>query len=146
MPPSPSGFIGGAGARFSRGGQIADAIVPGRDGTIILPPDQPAGLLEKLEELSDHFPEKQRQEFKKQDLLLRMETLRRRLKGGKGLRNKVGTTAKPSSKTKLSSSNIAKSFNFLKGLTGALPDTRIGLALSEKISHIVEKVRRLPDG
>ena len=75
-----------------------------------------------------------------------MEALRSRLKGSKGIQKKYsGETATPT-KADLSSSSIAQTFTYLQGLAKGLPNERIGLALTQKISHIVDSVRRKPDG
>ena len=104
----------------------------------------PIGLLDKLEELSEHLPEDARKEFDDHDLLLRMESLKSRLKGSRGLHSIVKHREKTSKTVSLTA--VSSVFSYLKGMVSLHPNRRIGLALTTKITHIVDTIRRRTHG
>jgi len=95
-------------------------------------------------ELSEFLPEEARKDFDGSDLLLRMETLKRRLAGSEGLHARA---LRPSKRPlSVPPAAIAGALSYLKGLSALLPDRRIGLALASKITHIVGTIRRRTHG
>ena len=101
-------------------------------------------LLAHLQKMSEDLPDQSRQYFDEHDLLLRMETLRRKLKGYQGLHTLAGN--QPKKTTTISIPKVIDTLGFLKDLAGEIPEERIGLALTSKITHIVDSIRREPHG
>ena len=101
-------------------------------------------LLDRLEALSEFLPEDARKSFEDRDLFLRMESLKNRLKGSMGVHSLVKRGKKQIRLVSLSA--VAGVFLYLKGMVRLHPNKQIGLALTTKITHIVDTIRRRTHG
>jgi hypothetical protein len=118
---------------------------PDSSEAVGIDPDDSIQLLQRIEELYDSLPEDAKTFYDENDLLLRMETLKRKLQGAKGVLAQYAENAGDSD-ARVTGASVADAFSYIRGLAGGLPDPRIGLALTSKITHIVETIRREPHG
>ncbi len=125
---------------------VMDSDAEDPQGVMGVDPDDSIQLLARLEELSEYLPVEAKQLFDDQQLFLRMEALKQKLKGSKGIHahNIPISVARKDTlpAAAVSPSAVADTFSFIGGLTESLPNKQIGLALSSKITHIVGIIRR----
>ena len=101
-------------------------------------------LLDHLEALSEHLSDDAKKTFEDQDLLLRMESLKSRLMGSKGIHS-LSEQGKNRTRS-VSLSAVSGVFTYLKGIVRLHPNRQIGLALTTKITHIGDTIRRRTHG
>ena len=94
--------------------------------------------------MSEFLPGEARRHFDNDDLLLRMETLKRKLSDERGIHTKE--TSEVKSHLSVSLTEVIDLLSYLKGLIAFHPNKRIGLALTAKITHIVNTIRRITHG
>ena len=109
-------------------------------------PDESPELFEYLESLTDYVPEGRKEELTKEDLVLRIESLRSRLEGRGGLLRRIEQVKAPEPAAADPASKMARAFTFFAGLTDYLPDERIGNALKSKLQKIVGTIRSSSHG
>ncbi len=104
-----------------------------------------AALMEYLEGLARHLPDKPRKRFDASDIKLRMQYIRERLEGRSGLKQRVerrllerpaaGREAVPD--VKVTSSRLAGTLRFLRGLATLLPDREVKSSLDGKLDSVI---------
>jgi hypothetical protein len=103
-----------------------------------------AALLDRLIDLSEFLSDEALEILNRHDLLLRMETLKTRFLGSKGIH--LRAVMENTHMSSVSASAVADVFSYLLGFAEAHPNKRIGLALTAKITHIVSTIRRRTHG
>ena len=105
-------------------------------------------LMEHLSELAEHLPEGKKDEFEKRDMLLRMEALKKKLKGVRGIRKRLAkeSVAMRERTPVVGSGSIQKALGYLKGISRLLPNRKIGLVLQTRLSDILGKLRGRSSG
>ena len=123
-------YFKGVRGRLEKGGGTAD----------------PGSLLDYLGKLSDYLPERERKRFRGSTERLAMESLKARLAGKKGLRQKVAEgfhPAVPRRDKPMTRSRVVDTFSYLKDLASWHPDKAVGAAMRDRIEAIVARMGRL---
>ncbi len=105
----------------------------------------PADLLDYLGKLSDYLPERERKRFRGSTERLAMESLKARLAGRKGLRQKVAESKHPTvprRDTPMTRSRVVDTFSYLRDLAAWHPDKAVGAAMRDRIESIVARMGR----
>ncbi|MGA2479153.1 MAG: hypothetical protein ABSG63_10440, partial [Spirochaetia bacterium] len=108
-------------------------------------PSGPADLLDYLEKLSDYLPEREKKRFQRSPERLAMESLKARLAGKHGLRQKVAEKFRPDAprrKEPMTRSLVVDTFSYLKDLTAWLPDQGMAKDMKKRIDSIVTRMGR----
>jgi len=108
-------------------------------------PSNPVDLLDYLGKLSDYLPEREKRQFKGSNERLAMESIKARLAGKKGLRQKVAadfTPATASRKEPMTRSLVVDTFSYLKDLAAWHPDKTVGAAMKDRIESLVARMGR----
>jgi hypothetical protein len=106
----------------------------------------PSGLLDYLGKLSDYLPEREKKRFRGSTERLAMESLKARLAGKKGLRQKIAEElhpAVPRHDKPMTRSRVVDTFSYLKDLASWHPDKAVGAAMRDGIEAIVARMGRL---
>jgi hypothetical protein len=109
--------------------------------------------MDYLAGLARHLPEGQRKRFDESDIRLRMQHIRDRLTGQAGLKARaesrvkaetarVGASSRATGipEIKVTSSRLAGTLRFLKGLAGLLPDRQVGSSLDDKVDSVIVQI------
>jgi hypothetical protein len=105
----------------------------------------PADLLDYLGKLSDYLPEREKKRFRGSTERLAMESLKARLAGRKGLRQKVAESKHPTfprRDTPMTRSRVVDTFSYLRDLAAWHPDKAVGAAMRDRIESIVARMGR----
>jgi hypothetical protein len=105
----------------------------------------PADLLDYLGKLSDYLPEREKKRFRGSTERLAMESLKARLSGRKGLRQKVAAAKHPTVSrrdTPMTRSRVVDTFSYLRDLAAWHPDKAVGAAMRDRIESIVARMGR----
>ncbi len=108
-------------------------------------PSSPVDLLDYLGKLSDYLPEREKKRFRGSNERLAMESLKARLAGKRGLRQKVADSypaAKTAKKQAMTRSRVVDTFSYLKDLAAWHPDKAVGAAMRDRIESIVARMGR----
>jgi hypothetical protein len=105
----------------------------------------PGELLDYLGKLSDYLPEREKKRFRGSTERLAMESLKARLAGKTGLRQKVAenfhpTVARP--QKPMTRSRVVDTFSYLRDLAAWHPDKAVGAAMRDRIESIVARMGR----
>ena len=106
----------------------------------------PGSLLDYLGKLSDYLPEREKKRFRGSAERLAMESLKARLAGKKGLRQRVAEGFNPTVPRRdkpMTRSRVVDTFSYLKDLAAWHPDKAVGAAMRERIEAIVARMGRL---
>ncbi len=106
----------------------------------------PGDLLDYLGKLSDYLPDRERKKFRGSNERLAMESLKTRLAGGRGLRQKVAEHFRPAAAgpgARMTRSRVVDTFSYLRDLAAWLPDKTVAAAMRERIESIVARMGRL---
>jgi hypothetical protein len=102
-------------------------------------------LLDYLGKLSDYLPEREKRRFRGSTERLAMESLKARLAGRQGLRQKVaGSYKSPPTRSKkpMTRSRVVDTFSYLRDLAAWHPDKAVGAAMRDRIESIVARMGR----
>ena len=114
-----------------------------------------SNLLEYLEGLTDFLVEARKKRYTKSIMKLKVESLKMRLKGHRGLLESLAEKekGKESSDVKektesshVSNNDIENTLDYIKGLTGFLPENRGGEAMNLKLQKLLEKIEEGKNG
>jgi hypothetical protein len=108
-------------------------------------PASPVDLLDYLGKLSDYLPEREKKRFRGSNERLAMESIKARLAGKKGLRQKVAASfpqAPSRRKEPMTRSLVVDTFSYLKDLAAWHPDKAVGAAMRDRIESIVTRMGR----
>jgi len=108
-------------------------------------PTSPVDLLDYLGKLSDYLPEREKKRFRGSNERLAMESIKARLAGKKGLRQKVAASfpqAPSRRKEPMTRSLVVDTFSYLKDLAAWHPDKAVGAAMRDRIESIVTRMGR----
>ena len=108
-------------------------------------PAGPRDLLDYLENLSEYLPERDKKSFRASTQRLAIESLKARLAGKKGLRERVSKRYRPfvsKATAPLSRPRIVDTFSYLKDLAGWLPDRSVGAAMRERLDSLIARMGR----
>jgi hypothetical protein len=109
-----------------------------------------AALMDYLAGLAEYLPDKQRKRFDASDVKLRLEYIRERLRGARGLMSRLereagseaagapGTPDAP--EVTVSSDKVAGALRFLKGLTALLPGRKAADSLESKLDSVIVRI------
>lgn len=107
------------------------------------------GLLDYLGKLADHLPNGVKSQFQESDERLRMEVLKSKLFGRRGLRKKAETrdpVAGSAPPPRLTRSKIADTFGYMKDLAVFIRDGGMRKNMMTKLESLVGKLRGRKDG
>jgi len=105
----------------------------------------PSNLLGYLESLTQFLPEEKRISFYNSDMHLKLETLRAKISGKENFRSKIEKKHLPVPKkmeTKITSTKVEKTFDYIEKLSTFLPDKAISSAMKGRIKDILENMRK----
>ncbi len=108
-------------------------------------PANPGDLLDYLGKLSDYLPEREKKRFRGSNERLAMESLKARLAGKRGLRQKVAASypaVGAGKKQPMTRSRVVDTFSYLKDLAAWHPDKAVGAAMRDRIESIVARMGR----
>jgi hypothetical protein len=108
-------------------------------------PSNPGDLLDYLGKLSDYLPEREKKRFRGSNERLAMESLKARLAGKKGLRQKVAESFTPAAhhrKEPMTRPLVVETFSYLKDLAAWHPDKAVGAAMRDRIESLVARMGR----
>jgi hypothetical protein len=146
---TPQSGIGGAGQ--ARPKETAEAIqektdetVPGEIAKVRV--ETPADLFGYLSHLTKFLPEKMQEEFFASDIRLRLESIRTKLLGKRGLLDRAvvryGTRpSQPLKKRKAKKEHVGNLLSFLQSLSVHHPDRSLALAMKYKITYILQQLK-----
>jgi hypothetical protein len=120
----------------------ADRSAPGRS-SVDVTPDTQIGLLDYLVGLASDLPQQKRETFEHSDIPLRIERLKSRLQGRRGLNEELGRfrdASRRKGSSELTPTSVAKTLEFLRGLSDYHPNTSVGNALSERVGRILNRM------
>jgi hypothetical protein len=106
----------------------------------------PGDLLDYLGKLSDYLPDREKKRFRGSNERLAMESLKARLAGRRGLREKVAERFPPTAPRRaaaMTRSRMVDTFSYLRDLAAWHPDKAVAEAMREKIESIVSRMGRL---
>ena len=107
----------------------------------------PGDLLDYLGKLSDYLPDREKRKFRGSNERLAMESLKARLAGHKGLREKVAEQFRPKKTPRrpprMTRSRVVDTFSYLRDLAAWHPDKAVAEAMRERIESIVSRMGRL---
>jgi tetratricopeptide (TPR) repeat protein len=103
---------------------------------------KPAHLLAYLEDLTRYLPEKERDSFESSDMPLRMESLRAKLEGRKGLIRRFSESGRDepvqAADEPLQRNKVKESFSFFDQLASFLPDNEVKISLKQRLGRILK--------
>jgi hypothetical protein len=120
----------------------SDRSAPGRS-SVDVTPDTQIGLLDYLVGLASELPQQKRETFEHSDIPLRIERLKSRLQGRRGLNEELGRfrdASRRKGSSELTPTSVAKTLEFLRGLSDYHPNTSVGNALSERVGRILNRM------
>jgi hypothetical protein len=106
------------------------------------------GPLALLEELGEYLPKRQPERRKKNvfmrsDARLKLDYLKSRLEGHKGIMQKIQADYSPGVSTgSVSLQKVADAFIFIKELAGHYPDPSVGTMMQSKLDSILRRIKR----
>jgi hypothetical protein len=104
--------------------------------------EKPAHLLAYLEDLTRYLPEKERDSFESSDMPLRMESLRAKLEGRKGLIRRFSESGRDepvqAADEPLQRNKVKESFSFFDQLASFLPDNEVKISLKQRLGRILK--------
>ena len=106
-------------------------------------PRTPGRLFGYLQELTGYLPEDEKSIFHHSDIHFKMEFLKTKLGGRKGIRKQIETQYQPrkaKAVRQISRKKLANAFSYMKGLASFLPDRNIGDIMQSKISGILRRL------
>jgi len=139
-PGMEPGAEAGAKAGAEAGAQTAAdqplAGVPTAEG--------PLALLEELGEyLPKRQPERRKNVFMRSDARLKLDYLKSRLEGHKGIKQKIEDNYAPrGSADSVTLQKVADAFIFIKELAGHYPDPSVGTMMQSKVDSILRRIKR----
>ncbi len=110
-----------------------------------IPEEKSSDLLGYLEHLAGFLPEKQRSSFENSEMKLKIESLREKLKGKKGLKNQIEqnySVNKKNQSIQMTKDKITDTLSFMSNLSDYHPDKEIGHALKDKIAFMLNTIKR----
>jgi hypothetical protein len=104
----------------------------------------PLALLEELGEyLPKREPERRKNVFMRSDARMKLDYLKSRLEGHKGIRQRIEQDYSPDSSTgSVSLQKVADAFIFIKELAGHYPDPSVGTMMQSKVDSILRRIKR----
>jgi len=109
----------------------------------------PEGPLALLEELGEYLPKRQperrrKNAFMRSDARMKLDYLKSRLEGHKGIMQKIQESYAPSppSAGSVSLQKVADAFIFIKDLAGYYPDRTVGTMMQSKVDSILRRIKR----
>jgi len=120
-----------------------------------------SNLLEYLEGLTDFLVDARKNKYTKSIMKLKVETLKLRFRGHKGLLNtlsgseddsvekiaaRVASGVRETGGQILTNNDIENTFSYIKDLAGFLPEKSGGEAVNRKLQHLLEKIEAETDG
>jgi len=112
-------------------------------------PEQTGPLLDYLSDLATSLPAGKRSEFLASDAHMKLEYLRARFSGQRGLHSdgaRFGAEARPDPGLRLTKQKVADTLDYISNISGFLPDAAIGSALQKRVSLVTERLRQLKEG
>jgi hypothetical protein len=106
-------------------------------------------LLDYLSDLATSLPDAKRSEFLASDAHLKLEYLRSRFSGRRGLHTdgaRFGADNWPDPALRLTKQKVADTLQYIANISGYLPDAAIGSALQKRVSLVTERLRQLKEG
>jgi hypothetical protein len=103
------------------------------------------GLLDYLGKLANHLPNGVKSRFQESDERLRMEVLKSKLFGRRGLRKRASThepAGKPAGPVHLTARKIADTFSYMKDLAVYIRDTGLRKNMMGKLESLLGKLGR----
>ena len=111
---------------------------------------QEAGMLDYLVNLAHELPPDRAVNFEHSEFRLRIETLKSRLAGRKGLlkrmqgyRDQIGLSNDDADQRPITPSRIAETFAFLRRLAGNLPNQPVGEILQQRAGGLLERLKAI---
>ena len=111
---------------------------------------QEAGMLDYLVNLAHELPPDRAVNFEHSEFRLRIETLKSRLAGRKGLlkrmqgyRDQIGLSSDEADDRPITKSRIAETFAFLRRLAGNLPNQPVGEILQQRAEGLLERLKAI---
>jgi hypothetical protein len=104
----------------------------------------PLALLEELGEyLPKRQPERRKNVFMRSDARLKLDYLKSRLEGHKGIKQKIEDNYAPrGSADSVTLQKVADAFIFIKELAGHYPDPSVGTMMQSKVDSILRRIKR----
>jgi hypothetical protein len=104
----------------------------------------PLALLEELGEyLPKRQPERRKNVFMRSDARLKLDYLKSRLEGHKGIMQKIEDNYAPrGSVDSVTLQKVADAFIFIKELAGHYPDPSVGTMMQSKVDSILRRIKR----
>ena len=111
------------------------------------PEKEPDNLFDYLDKLTKFLPAEKRCEYQDSETRLRLASLKAKLDGDPGILSRIQSektteelSADKENTVKLTKDRIGTTLNFMTGLTGALPDSKIAESLGDKLKHILSRL------
>jgi hypothetical protein len=111
-----------------------------------LPPKKPGRLLDYLSNMTNYLPQEAGFQSRENEMRVKLETVRGRLSGKKGLFRYIENSFRPqpsSSGGGLTSEKLVSTFSFMKDLSCFMPDPKMSMLIRRKIDAILGKMRHV---
>jgi len=111
----------------------------------------PVKLLDYLANMSNYLPQESRFSHMGNEMRLRVESLRSRLSGRRGLFERIKSSFEFPEEHRaggnaLTSQNLVSTFSFIRELSHYVPDKNLSSIMRNKIERILGKIRRVAGG
>jgi hypothetical protein len=112
-----------------------------------MPAPSATGPLALLEELGEYLPKRQPERrkssaFMRSDARLKLDYLKSRLEGHKGIMHRIEESYSPGPSTgDVTLQKVADAFIFIKDLAGYYPDRSVGTMMQSKVDSILRRIK-----
>jgi hypothetical protein len=142
------GGVGKAGEAEKPAQGSAETAAPEAQATPAGPPELPSaeGPLALLEELGEYLPkrnpERRKNVFMRSDARMKLEYLKSRLDGRRGIKQTIEEGYAPAaSSDPVTLQKVADAFIFIKELAGHYPDPSVGTMMQSKVDSILRRIK-----